>query len=575
MTGHLQLTAPGNALQILAEDVSIDMMGYAIKHVGPGNSGLAVSFNAQNGSIENGFIISTTTFNGSSFTLGGFSIGIWAEDYCVNMTVRNVSIQGTRFDAIFLEGASVLIENVTVQTAAGNGIYVPAGVVKDCVVDSIGEFGITADTVTGSSVNNSVGTAITAKVVANSTAVSIGTSGAGISAEVVSASSGLTAGTHGITASSTVSGSFGRSTNTSPGANGIVSGGAVSSSQGVAAGGSGINAIVVDSSIGQSTGSSVLSLGIISTKVSGSLGTTAGGDGIYASWVTDSQGSSSGTHGIFSSGINAGTVRHSYGLASNLSGGHGINSSSLVEGSIGAALSSSIGRHGIHMDNGPNHSFGGLVASSVGSSEGGFGIHAHTVNSSRGTSSGTHENDSSGIRASFVGDSSGNATAASGGHGIWANHMVSGSYGDTTSQSSEMHGILCRSSNALDGSVNASRGIAAAGLGIHAAIVVSSNGRSNGSNGLNSSGISAGVVNASFGNASANNGGNGIDGQLVTGSFGQAASGAENGIGASLVTDSIGARTSSVGGKFGIKAKQANASRAENGKEIDEEFNMP
>lgn len=479
LTKDLQVAENIDGIVIFTSGVSLDLMGYSIIAQASGFSDTAISVNPNhsNISIQNGHIVSTTTFAGNTFTPSGFGRGILVQTSNNNVSVRNITVRGTRIVGILMNGEAGTVQNCSVFISAGVGISNPRGIVAGSVVHTAGTLGIDASVVSNCRVNHSLGTGITADAVSNSFAQSTGTASSGISAITVENSVGITSGLHGI-AATTVSNCRGQSTNPSSGNHGISAGGG---------------------------------------QVSGSSGIAAGGHGISAASVSDSVGSTSGANGVNSSGISANRVGSSQGTANNASGGRGIIGSFSVTSSYG----NSAGLQGIHSIDGTVSDSYGISSGSTATSR---GIDAQIVTNSRGRS--TNASGREGIRGNTlvmnsIGESSGNS-------GIFANRAATNCYGYTSHTADTSHGIL-----------------------------------------------SNGTVTSSYGWSNGTSGGDGINSNIVTGSYGYAATGARHGITSSVAESSVGQRQTPVAGRFGLVANRASICFGSNGESIAFRYNMP
>ena len=236
----------GDAIIINADDVTLDLGGFAIRSTASPASGSGVAMNTvqKNIHIKNGTIRGTTTVSGSSFTTGGFNDGILTA---------------------FTTSRNVVISDIRVHGVAQNGINLPAigipsYIVERCVASVCGFSGIVAHTVRGSGASECGGIAITGSVVSDSAGTSVGTA---------------------------------------PTDGGIFTI-EVSNSRGTANAGTGITATDVTNCRGSSTSN----IGISATNVSNSSGTSSSGIGILASGnVTNSNGTSTtGASGISTTG---------------------------------------------------------------------------------------------------------------------------------------------------------------------------------------------------------------------------------------------------------------------------------
>ena len=87
---------------------------------------------------------------------------------------------------------------------------------------------------------------------------------------------------------------------------------------------------------------------------------------------------------------------------------------------------------------------------------------------------------------------------------------------------------------------------------------------------------SIGTVTNSYGLSNGSGGGDGINAEVVTGSYGNASAGARHGIASTHILESSrGFRNTNVAGKFGIQADRASLSRGFNGENIMHRYNMP
>ena len=352
LTRNVEHDASGHAILINADGVTLDLMGHQIIYTGAGNTGSAIEIDGANITIKNGHIISTSTHDGSSFSLGGFQYGVNASELShTNVILRNLTVRGIRSWGIRIMGQASLVENCSVFIAGQYGIQASNGAVRGCVAWRTGSYGIAAGVVTDSRTSNTDSVGIGGGVISNSNAQSA--MGAAISGTVVKNCYGQSTGSHGIIAVSSVSGSYGWSTASGTSWHGIFcSGGTVINSRGNAAGGHGISANNLSSSRGETSGEAGLgSNGIIAARIDHSTGvstnSTSGGTGIFASQlVVGSSGSSGFALGNGGgNGIQAQIVAHSYGGAAT-GANHGI-SARIVESSYGSRDTPVSGKFGL------------------------------------------------------------------------------------------------------------------------------------------------------------------------------------------------------------------------------------
>jgi hypothetical protein len=137
----------GNAIQIEANNVWLDLNGFTISSTASSAGGVAVyigpTFVVTNVTIMNGFISSGVTNSSSGVYNGsGFSHGVYASGF--DVTVKNVSVYGCLDNGIFLGFDSSVVESCTVQTAGNYGIAAQS--VSDSTAQGCGNAAIVADT---------------------------------------------------------------------------------------------------------------------------------------------------------------------------------------------------------------------------------------------------------------------------------------------------------------------------------------------------------------------------------------------------------------------------------------------
>jgi len=271
LTANYSYDGTGDAIRILANGVTLDLMGFAIIYSGTGNADDAIDAQANNVTIRNGSILSTTTLSGNTFTVGGFGWGIWSGSPRRNLRVENLLVEGVRHTGIYLSLDGTSVQSCKVRIAAVNGII--AGNVYLCSVDASTN-GIEARSASRCNVNV-LSRGIFSRRIDNSNATSSG----GTAISVIGAD-GVVADSHGI-----------------------------------------------------SSGTAATSYGILNPNgnVHNSIGVSQGGHGIVAAIVTSSRGESNGTHGAQSHGIfSTGQVIDSMGMVTNSTGGNGIDAELVV-----------------------------------------------------------------------------------------------------------------------------------------------------------------------------------------------------------------------------------------------------
>ncbi len=210
LQGNLQHTGLGNAINVGASDVTIDLNGFTLSSA-PGSAGSAVSipFDNTNVTVKNGIIAGASTFTGDwtsnwSITQSGFVYGI-NNDSRSGGQFYNLTIRGCRSSAITSGGPSqrhsAFIDQVSC-TYNGAGIYAPYSRVSNCVVACNDGIGINAQSVSNCQVTycKSYGIESTFGSVVDCHVSTVG--GAGISAVSVSRCVASGSGSDGITATS-------------------------------------------------------------------------------------------------------------------------------------------------------------------------------------------------------------------------------------------------------------------------------------------------------------------------------------------------------------------------------------
>jgi hypothetical protein len=189
LTTNLTVSS-GDAIDILANGVTLDLNGFTITSTSSSPSGSAIFLGDANYTntditILNGHIVSGTTVNLSpvAFTGAGFDNGIEAYEQPNNVIVHDVSVSGCYVDGINLRlgfnttvdscSVSVIttygieaatVSRSTVQFCEGLGIY--ANTVRGCQAWVVGaaSFGIDADVMADCVAESNYGTATAANV---------------------------------------------------------------------------------------------------------------------------------------------------------------------------------------------------------------------------------------------------------------------------------------------------------------------------------------------------------------------------------------------------------------------------
>jgi hypothetical protein len=126
----------GNAITITTNGVTLDLNGFTISSTTNPASGTAVLIGSglRNIAIQNGHIQGGVTNNGSGVFSGpGFGFGIYYTGFAPqNVRVSGVSVSGCLYDGIYVGiGASTTVENCVVRTVGGWGIL--ASTIRGCV----------------------------------------------------------------------------------------------------------------------------------------------------------------------------------------------------------------------------------------------------------------------------------------------------------------------------------------------------------------------------------------------------------------------------------------------------------
>lgn len=241
LTKNLTITAAGAAgIAIGSSNVTLDLNGFSLINV-TGNGSDAITIVGGNVTVRNGIIRGGSTLAGSVFTPTGWNSGIITNSNFPNLVAENISVFGTRDMGITLSYEGSRIENCSVHTTGGQGLY--------------------ASSISFSTARKTGGTAISAS-------------------------------TH--PDSGSVSNCFGETV--APTGYGIYApDGMVSNSQGFAVGGAGILARTAENC----SGTSVSSTGLSALTANNCRGVSSSGIGLGATTCMNSYGqSSSGSYGI-------------------------------------------------------------------------------------------------------------------------------------------------------------------------------------------------------------------------------------------------------------------------------------
>ena len=179
LTKNLTVSS-GDAVTINADNVTLDLNGFAITSTTPSAAGTGILIaNSRNLTISNGSISGSVTNSGDTFSGAGFKDGIALYGVSYNVLVSRVSVSGVLNTGIQLGlGESTVVDTCQVHTAGGLGIV--AGIVRNSVGSDCGGNGIVGQMVSDShGISNANGIVA---VYTASNCIGSGHSGTGISA---------------------------------------------------------------------------------------------------------------------------------------------------------------------------------------------------------------------------------------------------------------------------------------------------------------------------------------------------------------------------------------------------------
>jgi hypothetical protein len=289
----------GDAITIAANGVTLDLNGFTISSITNPASGTAIllSGGLRNIAIQNGHIQGGVTNNGSGVFSGpGFGYGIFhSGSVPQNVRVSGVSVSGCRFYGIYVgDGESTLVEN--------------------CVVRTVGQYGIVANTIRG--------------------CVALDCGSSALSGRQVSDSRGESVNGDGLYAANAAQNSYGRSI----GWHGLSAVAALNCTGYALGSGIGLNAYTAQNCYGYSGSES----GLYAVTALNCYGYSGSGTGLRADYTVI------GCYGYSSSGIGlyADTAQNCYGYSS--SGGTGLYANYTAIGCYGYSGS---GTRGLYAQN--------------------------------------------------------------------------------------------------------------------------------------------------------------------------------------------------------------------------------
>jgi len=298
LTGNLTVSA-GNAITIVADNVTLDLNGFTISTTASPAGGSAIGFAAsiqRNITIRNGHIASGITVSAAGTPSGnGFKYGVYSVGRIENVRVSDLGVSGVSSAGILLDWGST-IERCVVQSCGDTGIS--GQVITDC---SATECGTTA--IHGTTVSNSQGSAIHdtglfAETATNCRGSSVANSG--LFATVASGCYGTSTSGVGLRAKETATGCFGSTISGDYGllvaVDAATLGTAENCSGRAPSSGIGLSAGVATNC----TGTSLANVGLLATTATNCIGTSTSSFGLQADTASNCTGISvSGQRGLY------------------------------------------------------------------------------------------------------------------------------------------------------------------------------------------------------------------------------------------------------------------------------------
>ena len=279
LTGNINISDGSNAIVIAADNVTLDLNGFAIVSTSNSAAGAGVLITGERRSvaITNGNISGSVAYvgGGDQFTGPGFAHGIRIDSGVEGARVSHVSVSGCDQDAIlvFSSGRNSTVTDCTVAVAGGTGII--ASVVHNSSVRECGGSGISANSVMNCHARTHGFAASISAVTASNCHGICGSTGSGVEALAASNCHGETSlGLNGLEAQ-TATGCTGR-----------------------AGTGVGLRAETATNC----TGISQSGTGLYAEVAQNCRGVSVGGDGLFANYMaTNSQGITNAGRGLFTS----------------------------------------------------------------------------------------------------------------------------------------------------------------------------------------------------------------------------------------------------------------------------------
>ena len=291
----------GNAITIAANGVTLDLNGFTIASTAPSATGYGIYINSglRDIAIQNGHIQGGVTNNGGVFSGPGFGYGIYYSGSAPqNVRVSGISVSGCQYHGIYVgSGASTSVENCVVRTVGSYGIF--ASTIRGCAALECGSTAIGGNEVSdsrGESVGSGTGlSAYTAQncygssssyyglyVITAQNCYGYSVSGTGLSAYTAQNCYGSSSSGTGLYAFYTAIGCYGSSSSSSgTGLYAITA----QNCYGYSVSGTGLNAFVVNNCFGESAGG----YGIYAYNIAiGSYGRTSTGPAGLRAYIANS-----------------------------------------------------------------------------------------------------------------------------------------------------------------------------------------------------------------------------------------------------------------------------------------------
>ena len=278
LTANISITN-GSAITITANQVTLDLNGFTLSstEASPTGTGILLAGGNVNITILNGHIKGGVTYSGGNYTGSGFANGIYYSGFIpANIRVSGVSVSGCLLYGIYLgTGNSTVVESCTAQTIGSYGIY--ANSVARSSAVQCGIVAVFASTASDCYASGTGGQVLVANIANNCIGFCTTASGTGMQA-------------------STANNCFGQSSGSGP----ALSATTANNCQGQNFGsGDGLDAVAANNCQGQSAGSGT---GLNASQIAtGCYGYSLNGDGLDAVTANNCQGVSTGS-GI---GLNA------------------------------------------------------------------------------------------------------------------------------------------------------------------------------------------------------------------------------------------------------------------------------